>query len=160
MNRVWLVQRLEVPYDGYENNPFSFGGGLPNGGIKESLMAVIKYIFSFSYMGSAEFEWGAVPSALKALHTHKSLINFKLDNGLYVICPSEIKEDLTKWLNAIYEDEYTYPLKETLQFNRALISDSNIGGWLKIERDDYCKEPFMFFINKTMYNKTCQLFKL
>lgn len=162
MNRIHKIQRLAATYEGHEKNPFNFGCGLINGGLTKEAMNIVKDIFAFDYMGAAEFEWGAVPTALGkifALAVENKLSSFQLPNKLYVICPTDIKSDLTEWLNAIYIDEYSVRLKETLGLKRS-VEGSNIHGWLKIEADNYCEEPFMFFTSLSMYEKTCELLEL
>ncbi len=70
MRDTRLVQRLSKPFRGFPqliDNPFSFGGGLRNGGLSEDGMAAVRSIFSFDYMGAAEFEWGIVPATLNAM---------------------------------------------------------------------------------------------
>jgi hypothetical protein len=64
--KEWLVQRMEKPIGGFPS-VFSFGGGRVNGGFTENAMAVLRSIVSFDYMGSAEFEWGSVPTAFRDL---------------------------------------------------------------------------------------------
>lgn len=66
----WLIQRLEEPWGGMgaiKDNPFNFGGGLKNGGLSDEAMDLLRPIFSFDYMGAAEFEFGAVPKALSGM---------------------------------------------------------------------------------------------
>lgn len=73
MHESNLIQRLKAPWfrtlpDGTRvDNPFNFGGGLKNGGLSEDAMKLLRDIFSFDYMGAAEFEFGAVPDALSAI---------------------------------------------------------------------------------------------
>lgn len=70
MKRTWLVQRLRKPYNHPAfgaDNPFSFGGGLRNGGLNDEAMGLLRGIFSFDYMGAAEFEFGAIPQAFDRL---------------------------------------------------------------------------------------------
>lgn len=70
---VYLIQRLQKPFPanagGLKNlvNAFSFGGGLVNGGLSKDAMSLLSSICRFDYMGSAEFEWGAVPKTLKQI---------------------------------------------------------------------------------------------
>ncbi|KKL26470.1 hypothetical protein LCGC14_2394990, partial [marine sediment metagenome] len=71
MQRTYLIQRLHKPHQigGNEDfkklvNCFSFGGGLKDGGLSDEAMKLIIKIWRFDYMGSAEFEWGAVPESL------------------------------------------------------------------------------------------------
>ena len=71
MKSSWLIQRLNKPYGenpfGLKDNPFAFGGGLVNGGLSHEAMDILRGIFSFDYMGAAEFEFGAVPKALQTI---------------------------------------------------------------------------------------------
>lgn len=67
MERSYLIQRLKDPYLGHEKNPFSFGGGYKNGGLADEAIDLLKDIFSFDYMGAAEFEFGALPKALNRI---------------------------------------------------------------------------------------------
>jgi hypothetical protein len=160
MKNVYLVQRLQAPTGAV--NPFSFGGGKVNGGLSNEAMGLLKNIFSFDYMGSAEFEWGAVPTAIKALFTNKSTIAFTIertDKSIYVICPFEIQEDVVAWLLTASQGKQT-SLKEHLGLQEALKGSRNTVGWLKIEDDKYCKEPFMFFVDKDMFDGVCKLFEI
>jgi hypothetical protein len=95
MKRTWLVQRLQKPapmsIKGKDiSNLFSFGGGFRNGGLTDEAMALLKNVFSFDYMGSAEFEWGAVPQALSFLATQtlvSGTVAVKPGNIVYYLCP-------------------------------------------------------------------------
>ena len=77
MKNVYYVQRLKKPTGAV--NPFSFGGGLINGGLHPAAIEMLKNVFSFDYMGAAEFEWGAVPTAIKALFSDETTISSKLE---------------------------------------------------------------------------------
>jgi hypothetical protein len=75
-NGPWLIQRLQRPRK--SNGPlgdisrcFAFGGGLKDGGINKEAYELIEKLWRFDYMGSSEFEWGAVPAALKALYEYR-----------------------------------------------------------------------------------------
>lgn len=170
MKLPFYIQRLQMPYEGHEKNPFSFGGGLVRGGLTEEAMNLIKDIFSFDYMGAAEFEWGAVPSALNSLSElsiDKKLVAYAIkgeaikdtETTVYIICPKEIKDDVTKWITVIMENEFSFNLKEYLNFGQA-IQGGRTQGWLKIENDRHCEEPFMFFTNEKMFNNMSKLLEL
>ncbi len=58
--RPRLIQRLEKPY----TTSLNINEGML--GFKESFLKTIKQIMSFDYMGSSEFEFGAVPRAFDA----------------------------------------------------------------------------------------------
>jgi len=74
MHRSYLIQRLVKPHalsmkiGGKQiDNPFCFGGGLVNGGLSDKAMDLFREIFSFDYMGAAEFEFGSIPAAFNAI---------------------------------------------------------------------------------------------
>src|SRR5687767_3353849 len=146
MNKPYLIQRLKKPL-GVEN-PYSFGGGRINGGINKESMKLINQVFSFDYMGSAEFEWGAVPTALAAL-MNGNTITFSLHNAIWVICLENDKEEVRKWILDASVGKHGH-LKEHLGFKEALSKEkyADYLGWLKIEDDRFCTNPFMFFIDK------------
>lgn len=85
MEPTVLIQRLNRPLlidgDKIDINPFAFGGGLKNGGLSDKAMKVVGHVCSFDYMGSAQFEWGAIPEALSLLieETDKARISMPLD---------------------------------------------------------------------------------
>lgn len=158
MKRVYYVQRLKAPRE--ELISFSFGGGLINGGFAPNTMRMLKDIMSFDYMGSAEFEWGAVPSAFKSLFENKAIEKKVIDiNGkpVYIISPSTIMPDVVEWIKEASSKYIS--LKERLGFQEALegAKYNDFKGWIKIEDDRYCEEPFMFFIDEGMYNNVCKL---
>lgn len=157
--RVYLVQRLLKATNSI--NPFSFGGGLMNGGLSDEAMKYLKSIFSFDYMGAAEFEWGAVPTAIRELFINSpEAFTIELAKPLYVICPPKIKVEVTEWLANASKGKHDH-LKEYLGLEDAMTKgNSNYVGWLKIEDDKYCKEPFMFFIDKEVFENTCKLFNI
>lgn len=68
MNETHLIQRLTAPTlrDGVAiMNPFSFGGG--GGRLSPQALELLLPVFSFDYMGAAEYEFGAVPEALSMI---------------------------------------------------------------------------------------------
>lgn len=154
---VYLVQRLNEPIN--YNNPFSFGGGLLNGGISKEGMQALEALFSFDYMGSAEFEWGAVPMALDTL-VKSELTTFEIDNKVWGICTEDIKNDVVDWIKNAMVNHVS--LKEWLGLQEALKGEkyARTKGWLKIEDNNYCEEPFMFFVDKQMFDNVCKLFEV
>jgi len=189
MNRTHLVQRLMMPYKTdsdsnidklFEANPFSFGGGLKNGGIPENGMKLIKNIFQFDYMGSSEFEWGAVPNALckiaknaKKYIAHEILIPWKFKNWepnlkklktlkskspVYIIDRMEWSQEVTDFIKRQAVNPYnnTDVLKESTLLGYCLAkSDSRYArGWLELDNG------YFFFIDKEMFDKTCKLFNI
>ena len=168
MKKSYLIQRLEKPQNFV--NPFSFGGGLTNGGLSENAMALLKSIWSFDYMGAAEFEFGAVPEALRFLAEQGEKDNLVFDRirkdndkkhsfyVIYYICPkpyeTEVIERITKLASDKNED---YNLKEPTLLTHTLSPENpkykpNIQGWLELDNG------YMFFTDEAMFQATKKLF--
>jgi len=181
LNKTWLIQRLDKPYAkaGMADNPFAFGGGLRNGGLSNDAMALLRDVFSFDYMGAAEFEFGSVPEAFNVIAkaaTKKKLVahTFEFDKSkiekdwrkeatqatgtatIYVLCEkgdeAEIEKRVTKWASERYNND----LKETTHLASVLHPEGEwvprTGGWLELNNG------FMFFTDETMFKKTADLF--
>jgi hypothetical protein len=90
-----LIQRLRRPtHKLYESDRgmvlagMSFGGGMKNGGLGEPAMRMLLRIFEFDYMGSSEFEHGAIPKSLQ------QIAKFGEDGGLELRTFQVILEDI------------------------------------------------------------------
>ncbi len=168
MEKVWLVQRLRKPFEDGSANPFAFGAIGMYGGLTEVLKLVSK-IFLFDYMGSAEFEWGAVPKALERIwndNTKKAFeITVKTKEGktgtVYVICGEVITNDVAEWIKRKAYDNYDKlcRTKEGVLLQDAINNfgkeDENlfgVCGWLELDNG------FFFFTNKEMFENTKKLF--
>ena len=149
MKRTYLIQRLCQPKN--FDNPFSFGGGYINGGLSKEAMDILRPIFSFDYMGSAEFEFGALPKALQIISDRKN-VSGEI-NGVHYICSNEQVEYVEKTIKQLIEDEYRLGLRESCRLSNVLNgTNGNIGGWIELNNG------FMFFTDETMFNKTKELF--
>jgi hypothetical protein len=173
MHRTRLIQRLNKPLN--RTNPFSFGGGYKNGGMSDQAMDLVKGLFSFDYMGASEFEWGAVPEAMAALHQAKEKVAFSFEvkgkditqpwnkkgavfpdvSTIYVVCIKDIKKDAEAKIRQILKDEQSADLKEATCLSYALDTqkeDKRTCGWLELENG------FFFFTDKEMWEGTSKLF--
>ena len=134
MNETWLIQRLERPSprrqpipenpDDYIGNPFNFGGGMIRGGLSGVALYTLEDCFTFDYMGSAEFEFGAIPKALSHIAA-----SFHSGNGMYgsmkvgpkevyYLGPKEYEEYIRKLLPQLAERKIR--LKERTDFDEAV----------------------------------------
>lgn len=184
MERSYLIQRLRKPFGrnawGMKDNPFSFGGGLKNGGLSDEAMDLLRGIFSFDYMGSAEFEFGAVPEALQRIAKSDDLVAFTIpitlalvpphwkDKGpapegtatVYVLCREAHREEVFSRIVALATQEgydKPWPMKEIPQFTFALRPyewENDNFGWLELNNG------YFFFIDREMWEKTCALFQV
>jgi hypothetical protein len=180
LKRSYLIQRLHKPerplkIAGKEivDNPFSFGGGLVNGGISKEGMNLLRSIFSFDYMGSAEFEWGAVPAAISFLAEQSEKKNIvvgainclpvtKGEELVYYVCPIPYEEEVKKRLQALRQmKDKNICLKEHCGLKeyfdttseRAEYAKRNLG-WLELDNG------FAFFVDKEMFDKFCKLLEI
>ncbi|MFZ3069052.1 MAG: hypothetical protein WA052_01920 [Microgenomates group bacterium] len=156
--RPHLIQRLNKPIG--HVNPWSFGGGLEDGGISQEGMDILKDIFSFDYMGSSEFEWGAVPAALNFIAQQSSLKTVTSGEimGVYYICPVSYEEGVKDTIKVLLEDEHTLRLKEGCGLKDRVKNlnewDERNVGWLELDNG------FFFFTDKEMFEKTKLLFEV
>jgi len=106
------------PSDNKFANAFSFGGGYKNGGISDEGMEVIRKLFRFDYMGSAEFEWGAVPKAMEKIVDNRKdfelwtvdvVSNMDVSATIYVIANPDWKEEINKNLKAFAKRSKNMP---------------------------------------------------
>lgn len=187
MQRSWLVQRLRKPPPQHAtarfmDNPFSFGGGRKNGGLSSEAMGLLREIFSFDYMGAAEFEHGAVPRAFQRLAECDELVASVFPIPLvdvpphwkdrrksapggsawvYILCrkvdEGEVQRRITTWATT-REHELKPPdsLMEPTNLASSLRPhdewDTERCGWLELDNG------FMFFTDKEMWAKTAGLF--
>jgi len=80
--KPYLVQILKQPWektgtvrDGLQN-AFSFGGGLKSGGFSKEAMQLLTNLWGWEYMGASEYEWGAVPEAMKKVVDYVNKNNY------------------------------------------------------------------------------------
>jgi hypothetical protein len=184
MRRSYLVQRLNKPagqtFLGMVDNPFAFGGGLKNGGLSDEAMGLLRGVFSFDYMGAAEFEFGAVPEALHMLAKaagRKVLTAYSFtiplsevepdwrdrkktapdgEGTVYVLCRADQADEVTARIQGWARKDYQ-GLKESTQLPRALRPaedgwQPSTAGWLELDNG------FMFFTDRDMWAATCALF--
>jgi hypothetical protein len=187
--KEWLVQRMGAPTAGFPS-AFSFGGGYVNGGFNADVMNLLKGIISFDYMGSAEFEWGAVPMAFKDLAVlrknndlgtftmtfdpakcsklydtfRKGLINEK-PKEVYIIAGGNEIEKIKDFLTRLAEKE-TYPDGRSTDTNISLLEWSYFAAVLRYP-DEFktvawieLGYPAFWTVSATVYEQMKQLYRL
>ncbi|MEK6828994.1 MAG: hypothetical protein AABY15_02625 [Nanoarchaeota archaeon] len=180
----YLIQRLLKPYQIKEgqnkilkDNPFTFGGGLKNGGLSDEAMNLLREVWRYDYMGSAEFEWGAVPKSLdhiaknnkeyiageisvkaKADDWNDGLKKVTVEAPVFYVCikqdEDQVKESIEKLSGAKKQDFHT---KESVLLAEAICKlkyrEEN-AGWHDIDNH------FLFFTDKEMFENFCKLFEI
>lgn len=157
----YLIQRLKAsPKSGmFKDNPFSFGGGLKNGGLSETAMDIIRPVFSFDYMGSSEFEFGAVPECFSRIvkstnkWTTKTVIIKNVP--IYVTSEIDVNDEVCEIVKRLSNREFH--LKESCRLDISIESilkkeEPKIIGWVDIEND------YFFTINKDTSDNMNKMF--
>jgi len=166
MKKSYLIQRLQKPQS-FEN-PFRFGGGYKDGGLSENAMDLLRPIFSFDYMGAAEFEFGALPKTLQKMAENASnLVSGNLiattKNGneefVFYICQKDHKLEVVKRIKIKAHSEYgdnNFSCKEWVGLQRVVDKEKYADhiGWLELDNG------YFFFVDKDAWEKTCTLFEV
>jgi hypothetical protein len=158
MERSYLIQRLEKPFkmDPDVINPFPCVGGLKNGGLSDDAIKMLQRYFRFDYMGSAEFEYGAVPEALQTIAQNikdfeafeikipfmskswKTKETTRANHPVYVICNKAHKAEVCKRIgyHAINDcaKDREFQTKEGVRLS-SYVSDpeQQTVGWLELD---------------------------
>lgn len=154
------------------DNPFSFGGGYRNGGLSEDAMVLLRSVWSFDYMGAAEFEFGAVPKALHKLaegRDHMVAFDFTIpkdkittswrgekaaaDGTIHVLCSDADREEVQSRIEG-WAGPGRDELKEPTLLAEILCGNEHAYacGWLELNNG------FLFFTDRRMWEDASQLF--
>ena len=122
MNTIYHIQRMKKPYN-------SNGEGLD------------KY-FRMDYMGSAEFEFGALPASLKRVRKHLNEYAVydlpDIDKRLRVFCKSEDLPMIEEFVKINATNNYEPRLKELTCLTHVLEGEGynkDTTGWWDIDND-------------------------
>ncbi|MDE1854750.1 MAG: hypothetical protein KGH57_00295 [Candidatus Micrarchaeota archaeon] len=160
MRKPWLIQRLLMPDERLPlGNPFSFGAGYKNGGLSDEANEALNKVFSFAYMGAAEYEWGAIPTSLGKIFEmnkqHEIATGvLKLEEGdVFYFCNSKIEKGVREVIKRIAHGgirtrDYV-GVREALKNNERKHGD--LAGWLELDNH------FMFFVDEEMFLKSAKL---
>lgn len=166
-----MVQRLRAPTTWV--NPYSFGGGLPAGGLSKESFELILKCCSFDYMGRAEFEFGAIPKSFQAMVDRKQELRGVTHNinanVVYILAPESLLSDiqalldkvlaekLSRWTRSVEFKEPTY-IRESFGLDASMCSHEDIIGWLACSPNNEDLHGWMYFKSQEMFLAFCQLF--
>lgn len=141
----YLIQRLKKPYEQPEPSLLvSMIEGLSGTSLPKAVADALRSVMRFDYMGSAEFEFGTVPAALKKTATsiesyiagrmnlEASEIGFrKMNEGrfnpptenktVYYFCHKDHQNNVMETIRALAKDAFSIRLKELTYFDEALL---------------------------------------
>lgn len=175
----YLIQVLNKPSNSPLVNSFSFGGGLKNGGFSDEAMDLFSPLFSFEYMGAAEFEFGDVPEAFeklakkhKKLKVHKVPVaaerkerpcppgpvkegtEKKFEGDVFLLATDEEAEVLTPFIQKQAKVSVSPDCKEMVRLHQALCPmderDSDHIAWLDINNGTF------FTLDNDLMGKMCE----
>lgn len=135
MENSWLIQRLCKPTRSI--NPFAFGGGYKNGGLTDEAAQLLAPIFSFDYMGAAEYEFGDVARTFGVIidgvvNDYYERITVEVaGHTLHVFCNKHHVAEMEARLKELYDGKHK--TRDLLMLHGALNDeDSNYIGWLEL----------------------------
>lgn len=152
---TYYVQRIMPPSGGRATPIFS-----PIGLTKKA-DGILGKILRFDYMGATEFELGSVPGALQRIEAYSNAGKavtgtVKLKKDVYYICQKDLEQHVEEMIKEIAENKKH--LKEPAFLPEVLAETDDYAerycGWLELDNG------FMFFTDKTMYEKTLELFEI
>lgn len=161
--KTWLVQRLTRPWEKkFPEKGFELD---KEGKFTEDSIDRRQGVCGYDYMGSAEFEFGTIPAAVRGFYQGRdSLATYELpveakdirvgfntrklvakDTTFYVICRKGDEEEVTKRIRTILVD--TMPLKERPHVYDIFDHEnlSRVWGWFELNNG------FYFFADKEMF---------
>lgn len=161
MTNSYLIQRVRKPIT--HENWGAFGGGYKNGGLSDDAFKMLKKIFSFDYMGAAEYEFGAVPQYFKDLiSNHKETRTWETSinkTPVYVVGAIGMQREINDRLTQIAKGKAGY-IKCGCDLGQAVGLDKyspkdrcGTVGWLEMSNN------FAFFTDKEVFENFCNLFE-
>ena len=112
----------------------------------------IDQLIDIDYMGSSEFEWGALPKALKRIRenfdSYTIIDSLRIDcREVTIFCKVEQKEEVLEAVRGLADHKYR--LKEFCDFEHLVNGEDNVRNnfWWDIDND------FMFWITDKEFTK-------
>lgn len=175
-NNSYLIQRLLAPFnkepEGLLESLASYG--LQCTGFDVQARDLLRKFCRFDYMGSAEFEFGAIPKTFGTLIENRDKLiaktypipyYFKDWNSpgwegiklVYIICKQEDEVEVVKRVVNFAVGNPAYRTKERVMLDESLANyeyAKDIVGWLELDNG------YMFFKSRTMWINFCLLFNI
>lgn len=175
MKNSYLIQRLKKPYLKEIKHPLQALAkyGLAATGLNEKARELLSHVCVFDYMGSSEYEFGAIPKALRDMVNNQANLTTYVEKIKFTFKPFGETEFISGNTNVyivgnkndmptIIERIRTIALgqencKERTNFPGSLAEyefDKNVVGWFDLDNG------FMFFKDEQMFKDFKTLFGL
>lgn len=156
MERTWLVQRLQAPLGG--KMAAGWNDFATMGGFNKKAGELLAQVYNFDYMGSSEFEFGAIPKSFQRIANYSrkgdAVVGaVSLTRPVHYVCDRTMQKGVESIIQQLAQNKLR--LQEPTFFERALAGDEfavKYKGWLELNND------FMFFVDGEMYDNTLNLF--
>ncbi|MFA5298593.1 MAG: hypothetical protein WC389_10360 [Lutibacter sp.] len=175
MHESYLIQRLKKPFEKEPENLLEtiLAYGLQVTGFNKEASNLLRQFCRFDYMGSAEFEFGAIPKVFgEMIKNRKTLIAKTLQVPYYYknwdattpsegvklvfyICQQEDEEEVVKRITHLAVGDPKYRTKERVELDKSLADykySKDIVGWLELDNG------YMFFKDYSMFDSFRSLF--
>ncbi len=158
----FIVQRLLKPYE--RKSDFEEGIIIKKG-LDVEVGEVFEHIMDFDYMGSSEFEWGALPTSLEyAIKYAKDndfvaceidVVSRKFNlKPIFYLCHKDMEEKVVAWIRKAAKNEHPRCI-EGVRLDNVLDSEEfyeKMCGWYDL------KNRFWFFTDRNMFLDVKKLF--
>jgi hypothetical protein len=157
----WIVQRISkrsIPAIPFEK------GIILEKGLVEEIGKIFESMMIFDYMGSSEFEWGALPKSLEYAVRYakdKDYVACEIEvesrknknTSVFYICHKDIEEPVVSWIRKAAKDEHQR-CQEGVRLQEAIDKEYcyNACGWYDLEN------RFWFFTDRDMFLNIKKLF--
>lgn len=172
-NSSWLLQRLKKPYTKEAKTPIEAMAkyGLSATGLSHKAREILSEVCIFDYMGSAAYEFGAIPKTLRKMageklvraqfpvpYYYKHWRDKNPSEGfrtVYTICKQEDFQEVTNRILKFAVGDPSMRCKEMHEVDASLAEheySKDVHGWLELDNG------YMFFKSATMWFDFCKLF--
>lgn len=181
--RPYLIQRMQKPFTTGNHllaSAFTFGCGFKNGGLSDDAFKLLSSIWRYDYMGSAEFEFGALPKSFQYIVANiKTYTTGKVDvvgmyddwnakdkkdrkiskeAPVYYVCQSQDEQEVRSWIEKMAKKDFLkkedqFHTKEYIGLDKTITKqDTDFIGWHDIDNH------YLFFTSEEAFLSFSQLF--
>lgn len=173
LKRSYLVQRLKIPHT--PNFPKRKWDLTKDGTVSQKMIEMRQGVCEYDYMGSSEFEFGAIPDAIRMVMNKRCYLTpfsmaikgdsvikpwkdhqhaYPTDIPIYVLCSEAEKEEIQDRIKELFTEPAQKNLKELLFYPPLAVNDEMfaVRGWFELNNG------FYFFTSREMWQGMTMLY--